>query len=43
MPSFDAQMCATLAKWLRCASDVPPVMLVGQFAKQGANIKAGHK
>ena len=43
MPSFDARMCATLAKWLRSEPEAPPVTLVGQFTKQGANIKAGHK
>ena len=42
MPSFDTQMCVTLAKWLRCESEIPPVTLVGTFTKQG-NIKAGHK
>lgn len=32
-----------LAKWLRHELDVPPTPLVGQFTKQGANIKGGHK
>jgi hypothetical protein len=43
VPSFDAHTCATLVKWLRHESEMPPVTLVGQFTKQGANIKAGHK
>ncbi len=41
--SFDAHLCATLAKWLRREHDASPVTLVGRLTNQGVNLKAGHK
>lgn len=43
MLRFDAHLCVTLAKWLRCELEACPATLVGQFTKRGVNVKAGHK
>jgi hypothetical protein len=41
--SFNPHQCLILTKWLRGESDAPPATIVGQFTKQGVNMKAGHK